>query len=224
MEFQDYKKKYDELMLYKKNQEDVLYQDKSEFNRIKIESIKLNNFCEAIKKEISILNTEYNQHSESKFKSIDTILKVLLGFLSLTACIISFVALGGGITGLAFALLCAAGFNIISGIVLMSYYLICHTKPLLIIRFWKKDEVFKGLETSIKEKEKELEKNLQLYEISTENLESLNERISESESYIREIDSQINDLLISYSTKLFDDSENDINNNQINPYTKIRRP
>lgn len=224
MEFQDYKKKYDELMLYKRNQEDVLNQNKAEFNGKRLESIELNNICNIIKKEIGTLNTKYNQHSESRFKSINTILKILLGILSLIACIISFVALGGGILGLAFALLCAAGFNIISGIVLMSYYLICHTKPLLITRFWKKDEVFKGLETSIKEKEKELEKNLQLYEISTENLESLNERISESESYIREIDSQIIDLLISYSTKLFDDSENDINNNQINPYTKIRRP
>lgn len=224
MEFQDYKKKYDELMLYKRKEEDVLYQDEAEFNRIKINSIELSNICELIKKEIGTLNAKYNQHSESRFKSINTILKILLGILSLIACIISFVALGGGVLGLAFALLCAAVFNIISGIVLMSYYLICHTKPLLITRFWKKDDVFKGLETSIKEKEKELEKNLQLYELSNREIECINQRICERKNYIREIESQINNLLVSYSTRLFDDSIEKFDDTDTKAHTKIRRP
>lgn len=224
MEFQDYKKQYDELICYKRKEEDILNQNKAEFNREKLESIELNNICNIIKKELDRLNTKYNEYSEAKFNNITNGLNFLLWFLSLIGCIITFFAVGGGAIGLVFSLLIIAGSTLANGIILIIYNFIRHDKPKWITRFWKKDEMFRDLEISIKEKEKELEKNLQLYEISTENLDSLNERISESESYIKDMENQINNLLVSYSTRLFDDSANNNGNIETNPYTKVRRP
>ena len=224
MEFQDYKMKYDELIQYKINEDDVLNQDKSELSRKKIKSNELNNICDSLKNEINKLNTRYNQYSEAKFNSINNKLKIILTVLSLIGVIISFFAFGGGDIGLLFSLLSTFCFTIISGTVLAIYNLIKDVKPEWITRFWKKDKKFKGLETSIKEKEKEYEKNLQLYELSNKEIECINQRIFESKSYIREIESQINDLLISYSTRLFDDSVDKIDNTEINSYVRIRRP
>ena len=223
MEFQDCKKKYDELMFYKRTEEDLLKQDKLDLARKKIRTNEFNNICDSLKKEINVLSTKYNEYSEVKFNSINNKLKILLWFLSLIGCIITFFAVGGGDMGLVFSLLIIAGSTLSNSIILIIYNFIEFLKPKWITRFWKKDEMFRNLETSIKNKEEELNKNLQLYELSTKNMECLASKISESESYIKELESLINDLLMSCSTRLFDDSVEKIDDTKKNTYIKVKK-
>ena len=100
----------------------------------------------------------WQQSREAKFNSINNKLKILLTVLSLIGIIIPFLLFGGGSIGLLFSLLSAACFNVFNSIVLLTYIIIrCHN-PKLITRFWKKDKMFRGLETSIKRRKKNMKR------------------------------------------------------------------